>query len=315
MQPHRQHYQDLPAIPEEVCADDHVKNIGGDDSSNAEITVDNSENDGANDTSTPNEGIIDNTEDIGGDEIKGDVDNGGELKDTVAADEFSNVEDESCDNSYAFTLDNIGWDEECSLVGSVVGSIVAGSLHGGSDNCFAHTPASHQSRSSEYERELQETCQKFGLPYSEDWLKVISSQISSGSIGDSLDRDGGSSILGSISVSSGSADSSWDQQRKQKIDKLWPWSTSAKTSREENGQMPISKMAKNSLSRIISTDIKGGSSMCAKELWTSFNRRMEGAHEMTNSSIAGQPSAGDFADENQSNAPVSYTHLTLPTKA
>jgi hypothetical protein len=324
MQPHRQHYQDLPAIPEETFADDasmqyegiidHVKDIGGDDASNVVISYNNSGKDGADYASTPNEGIIGHTEDIGDNETEGDVVNGYELKDAGAADEFSNVEDESCANSYAFTLDNIGWDEECSLGGSVVGSIIAGPLYGGSDNSFAHTPTSHLSHSSERERELQETCQKFGLPYSEDWLKVISSQISSGGSSDSLDKDGGSSILGSISVSSGSADSSWDQLRKQKIDQLWPWSASAKTSREENGQREINNMEKDSISPSISADMKGGSSMWAKELWTSFNRRMEGTHEMTNSSTAEQLSVGDSADENRSNAQRSNPRPDIKNK-
>ena len=259
MQPHRQHHQDLPAIPEaeEASADD------------------------------AEEGIIDHVNDSDGDDVYGDDDNGGSVDDSGAVDDSSNVEDKSCANSYEFSLDNVGWDEEGSLVGSVVGSVATGPLFGVNENGSTHTPPSKYGlgRNSDHVRNVhKETCQKYGLPYSDDWLKVDLFQMSGSSCGgDTLDKDEGSSFLGSISVSSGSADEPWEQQeRKQKIDKLWPWPTSPKMSKKGSDPIPLDKMANNSKSPNISADTKGGCSL-VKELWTSFNNLIEGAHEATDS--------------------------------
>ena len=252
----RQHHQDLPAIPE-------AEEAGADDA---------------------DEGIIDHANDSDGDDVNGDDDNGGLVDDSGAVDDSSIVEDMSCANSYAFTLDNVGWDEECSLVGSVVGSVVTGPLFDVSENGSTHTPPSKYhgpGKKSEHVRNMhKETCQKYGLPYSEDWLKFDLSSCG----GDTLDKDEGSSFLGSISVSSGSADEPREQQeRKQKIDKLWPWPTSPKISKKGSDPIPLDKTAKNSKSPNISADTKGGGSSLAKAFWTSFNKMIEGAHEATDS--------------------------------
>jgi hypothetical protein len=256
MQSHRQHYQDLPAIPEaeEAFAED------------------------------ADEGTIDHVNDSDGDDVNGDDENVGTVDDSSKEDDSPDFEDESCASSYAFTLANVGWDEEGSLVGSVVGSVVTGPLLGISEN--RSTPKHGPERNSESVRNIhRETCQKFGLPYSEDWLKVDLSKISSGSScgSDTLYKDGGSSFLGSISVSSGSADEPWEQKREQKIDKLWPWWTSPKVSKKESDPIPLDKMAKISTSPNIFANTNGGSSL-VKEFWNSFNKLIEGAHEVTDSS-------------------------------
>jgi hypothetical protein len=337
MQHHRQLHQDLPAIPE-------TEEVGADDASSFD------------------EGTIDHVIDIGNDDdvVDGDGDNGGAV-DSCAVDDSPNVEDESCANSYAFTLDNVGWDEECSLVGSVVSNnLVTGSLFGGSDNSSTHSPPSQYGPEiiSEHTRNLhREICQKFGLPYSEDWLNVNSSKISSGSDSD-IDSDGwsssilgsisiasgstdgpldqvrqkinklwswstspkmskkghdptpldkmaknskspinasqilsgsdsdsdvGSSILGSTSITSGSADEPLDQEHKQKIDKLWPWPTSPEMSKKGHAPMPLNKMAKNSNSPTVAADTKNESSLWVKESWTSFNRRVDNSDEVQSS--------------------------------
>ena len=264
---YRQHHQDLPAIPE-------AEEAGADDA---------------------DEGIIDHDGDGDGDGDDDDDDAGSVDDSGAVEDDPSNVEEEdaSCANSYAFTLDNVGWDEECSLVGSVVGSVVAGPMSGvGEDGptAAAHAPPSKNygpGKKSEHVRDMhRETCQEYGLPYSEDWLKFDLSSCG----GDTLDKDEGSSFLGSISVSSGSADEPWggqqQQERRQKIDKLWPWpTTSPKMSKKGSDPIPLDKMARNSKSPNISADTKGGGGgSLVKEFWTSFNKRIEGAHEATDSS-------------------------------
>ena len=289
----RQHHQDLPAIPE-------AEEAGADDADEGIIDHDgDGDGDGDGDDDVNGDGDGDGDDDVNGDED--DDDDGGSVDDSGAVeDDSSNVEEEdtSCANSYAFTLDNVGWDEECSLVGSVVGSVVAGPLlFGVGENCPATAAAAHAPPSKDYgpgkksahddvRNVHRETCQKYGLPYSEDWLKFDLSSCG----GDTLDKDEGSSFLGSISVSSGSADEPWgeqhQQERRQKIDKLWPWpTTSPKMSKKGSDPTLLDKMAKNSKSPKISADTKGGGGgSLVKEFWTSFNKRVEGAHEATDSS-------------------------------
>jgi len=200
-------------------------------------------------------------------------------------DDSSNAE--SYANSYAFTLDNVGFDEENSLVGSVVGSVV-----GASGTVTAvHTPPPVYSpdRISKHERKLhRETCRTLGLPYSEDALD------SSPSSGSDIKDD---SVSEGASLSSGSAG---ELERKQKIDKMWPWPTKAGAEDGSYG-MALDKMLKNvnfdeqsnpsssssssKLTRISETTSTYANRM--KEAIASFNERIEDAYEKSKQNANG----------------------------
>jgi len=186
-------------------------------------------------------------------------------------------------NSYAFTLDNVGFDEENSLVGSsslLIDSMDVGvnqssnqsstfntSGEGGllgvsssmnSVTQEVHTPPSFQQeqqhttteecRISKRERVHRETCRTLSLPFS----SPESSPSSSSNCSESE-----STILGSISVSSCSqtttdnddaTSNDVDNRKKSKIDKMWPWPSKKKTaSIEENADeiVPLDTMTNN----------------------------------------------------------------------
>ena len=245
--------------------------------------------------------------------------------------------------SYAFTLDNVGFDEENSLVGSVVDNVVFGKNSGGlssgggglghsSDSIVVHTPPSQYSspdRMSKHDRKLhRETCRSLGLPFSPE---TDSSSPSSGSeTTNSLDQH--SSVLGSISVSSGSGvGNSMDElDNREKtlsgsIDKLWPWptkgSSKTKKAKEENTieksmdeTVPLDENNVNasvttndgcSQKRSLITMAKLSDSISPyknrfKDAIASFNERIEAAYERTKQQ-QNQASSSSDPEELESN--------------
>ena len=228
-----------------------------------------------------------------------------EIEDGIL-DDSSNAE--SYANSYAFTLDNVGFDEENSLVGSVVGSVIGTNANFGNGSPKAsvvHTPPSQYSpgRISKHERKLhRETCRTLGLPYSED---TLDSSPSSGSESTSL---GKSSILGSISVSSGSNPGSTDElDRKRKIDKLWPWP--GKSNSNSPTTVPLDKMnstsgkddeakeASKKLSLAKFSETTAAYTNRMKVAMAAFNERIEQAYERSKQTT--QPTQKEDDKSNQ----------------
>ncbi len=243
--------------------------------------------------------------------------------DGVDDDDASKAES-MANNSCTFSLENVGLDDESSIAGSVGGSlsivgannIVIDRSRGSGDGCellssvgtksdgnssLFQTPTSHErfsldaGKSKEEHKLHRETCRTLGLPYNEDWLDTSYSSSSS--------DVGSGSFLGSISASSGSADEM--EQRKRKIDKLWPWPTAAKRSpkkniveeiglpfdEESNKNSSSSSFSKSSNVNSNSTSsskfeasiakISEAKSICSKNVkdaWSAFNEQMENVY-------------------------------------
>ena len=241
---------------------------------------------------TPNENNIEEEED------EGDI-----VDDSSNASSFA--------GSYAFTLDNVGFDEENSLVGSVVDNVVFGGNSSGlghSSESIVNTPPSQYSpdRISKHDRKLhRETCRTLGLPFSPE---TDSSPSSGSETTNSLDQH--SSVLGSISVSSGSvAGNSMDELDRKKtlstsIDKLWPWPTKgSKTKKKAKQESTIEKSVNETVplddSNVNTKVSNNGSQQRSMITWAklsdststyknrfkdaiaSFNERIEAAYERT----------------------------------
>lgn len=239
-------------------------------------------------------------------------------------------------NSYAFTLDNVGFDEENSLVGSsslLVDSMDVGvnqssnqsstfntSGEGGllgvssSMNTVTqevHTPPSFQ---QEQQHTTTEECFDIGLPFSSPDSSPSSS---SSNFSESVMC---SSILGSISVSSCSqtttdnddaTSNDVDNRRKKKIDKMWPWPSKKKTSSiEENADeiiVPLDTMTNNDNDEIENSPKKSSVSEAIstytskfKDAISSFNERIEDAYQKSKAATSNSESKGDVEDLNMS---------------
>lgn len=248
-----------------------------------------------------------------------------------SVDDASNAES-LANNSCAFSLDNVGFDEESSLGGShsVVGAnhnnhhltyglSSVGNDSAGNNISLFETPTSHERSSfdttgkSTQEQKHRETCRAIGLPYNEDWLDTNYSSSSS--------DVGSGSFLGSISDSSGSAS---EVERKRKIDKLWPWPTAAKGSNKKNSvdeiALPFDEESNSSSSSTGSSKssnvnskgsmakIAEAKSICTKNMkdaWASFNERLENVYDKTQSNSTHHQRSGDLNSMESSEQPPS----------
>ncbi|KAL7549273.1 hypothetical protein ACHAWF_012545 [Thalassiosira exigua] len=177
----------LPAIPEE----------GGDASSAASAAS-------GSEATTPVEEVVRG----GGDGYVGGEGEGEGTPSSHADDEQDN--ESLAANSYAFTLGDVGFDEENSLVDSVAGGSV-----------FFRRDGTWRYRGG---RGSEDSTLSSGFESSPETSPPGSVPRSSPSDGSGIDGSVGrdDSILGSLSVSSCSGD---ELERKRKVDRLWPWPT------------------------------------------------------------------------------------------
>lgn len=277
---HRHPHPDLPAIPEEADGSSVVDSVF-DPFSPTETIHDSDGVDGDNnDVATDDEEQDKNSNN---DEEEGSVDDASKA--------------ESIANSCAFSLDNVGFDEESSIAGSIAGHSIVGtnvgrsgdssglSLGNSSVNSLFHTPPLRYSVDSKCKQEQmlhRETCRTLGLPYNEDWLDTNSSSSSD---------VGSGSFLGSISASSGSTD---ELDRTRKIDKIWPWPTAKRkmmkniaeddVSMAEEMSDRITNSTSSSKLEVSMTKISGVKSACTNNMkgaWTAINDRIENAYDKT----------------------------------
>lgn len=318
---HRHSHLDLPAIPEAEEADSVVgvvsptETIPDDDNyyNGTEQQVEGEEDD-----------VHDDDDDGDCNDIVGYGYNSGEEN---SLDDDASKTESLANNSCTFSLDNVGFDDESSVMGSVAGShsiagannTLANKSGGSGDECglpslgnvsdgnssLFQTPPLREryssSSKSEQEQKLhRETCRTLGLPYNEDWLLDTNCSSSSSDVGSG-------SFLGSISASSGSADEV--MERKQKIDKLWPWPTAKRTKKkdiveeiglsfdEESNKMSNSTgSSKSRTANSSSTSsskmeasiakISEAKSICTKNVkvaWTTLNERIQPVYDKAQS--------------------------------
>ena len=258
MQPHRkQHHQDLSAIPES-------EEIGDDISDDFSLSKSHEEYDHENHL------------------------HHGQNSAVVSSSASSVVLHNSPGaNSYAFSLNDVGYDEEecgSSSVKNVNAPVTRNDDAKESITTTKNTPPSNKQHSassspkrmSEHEKFVyKETCEKFELPYSEDWLHVGSSNNSF--CDHSIDVN--DSVLGSISISDESVDDSPEWRHDSMINKiLSSWhksSTKTKKKQQQNDESSKESIGSTTTNSIDSTTVTGSLRVKERlsEMWnSSFNQ-------------------------------------------